>query len=106
MVRIVRFTLSVLLFISTQLCAQGYPAKPVRVLVPFPPGGGVDVVARLVAQNLSTTLGQPMVVDNRAGADGAIATEATIRSAPDGYTLLLGISTPITDIAMLRKVVP
>ena len=106
MFQIIRSALWFALFASTQVGAQAYPSKPVRVLVPFPPGGGVDVVARLVAQNLSTTLGQPMVVDNRAGADGAIATEATIRSAPDGYTLLLGISTPITDIAMLRKVVP
>jgi len=83
--------------------AQGYPSKPIRMFVPFPPGGGVDVVARLVAQNLSTSLSQPIVVDNRAGGDGTIAVEATMKSPPDGYSLLLGISSPITDIAFIRK---
>ena len=97
---------SVILF-STHANAQypnkQYPNKPVRLLVPFPAGAGVDAVARLLAQQLTTSLGQPIIVDNRAGADGAIATEVAINAVPDGYTVLLGISGPITDIAMLRK---
>jgi tripartite-type tricarboxylate transporter receptor subunit TctC len=68
--------------------AQSYPAKPIRVIVPFAPGGGVDFIARLVGQKLGEALGQQIVVENRPGAGSAIGTEAAIRSAPDGYTLL------------------
>jgi tripartite-type tricarboxylate transporter receptor subunit TctC len=74
--------------------AQGYPNQPVRMIVPFPPGGLTDVVARLVAQSLGEQLGQSVVVDNRAGASGNIGTAFFTRSRPDGYTLLLGSSTP------------
>ena len=70
--------------------AQAYPAKPVRIIVPFPPGGGVDIVARLLGPKLIEEWGQPVVVENRAGAAGVIGTEAAARSAPDGYTLFLG----------------
>ncbi len=71
--------------------AQGetYPARPVRLIVAFPPGGSVDVVARLVAPPLSQSLGQPVVIDNRSGASGNIGTELAARSKPDGYTLLI-----------------
>ncbi len=71
--------------------AQGetYPARPLRLIVAFPPGGSVDVVARLVAPHLSQSLGQPVVIDNRSGASGNIGTELAARAKPDGYTLLI-----------------
>lgn len=67
--------------------APGYPVKPIRLIVPFPPGGSVDAVGRLVGQKLQESVGQPVVIDNRAGAGGIVASELTARAAPDGYTL-------------------
>lgn len=67
-----------------------YPVKPIRLLVPIPPGGGPDVVARVVGQKLSEVFNQPLVVENRPGSNGIIGAEITARAAPDGYTLLLG----------------
>ena len=69
--------------------AQAYPTRPVRVLVPFPPGSTSDTLARLLGQSLSERLGQAIVIENRPGAAGNFATEAVVRAAPDGYTLLL-----------------
>jgi len=74
--------------LTAPIQAQEYPTKAIRLIVPFPPGGSNDVVARMVAQQLSENLGQPVVVDNRAGAGGTIGTETASQSAPDGYTLL------------------
>jgi tripartite-type tricarboxylate transporter receptor subunit TctC len=94
------------LVFSGAVWAQAYPAKPVRLLVPQAPGGGNDTIARLVAQRISQTLKQQVVVDNRAGAGGLIAAETVAKSPPDGYTLLLGNVATMTIIPNVQKKVP
>ena len=78
--------------LTTGAWAQAWPSKPVRLLVGYSAGGGVDAMARLIAPRMSTLLGQQVVVDNRTGAAGLIAGDAVARAAPDGYTLMLGDS--------------
>jgi len=75
---------------AAPVSAQDYPARTVTLVVPYPPGGGVDVLARVVAEKLSGALGQQVIVDNRVGGSGLVGTRAVVRSAPDGYTLFLG----------------
>jgi len=82
--------------------APGYPARPIRLVVPFPPGGSNDIMARYLAQYLTDRYGRQVVIDNRAGADGIIGTEIAARAAPDGYTLLL-ISAAFPVNAATRK---
>ena len=84
--------------------AQGYATRPIRLIVPFPPGGTIDMVGRIVAQKLGERVGQNVVVDNRAGAGGVIGVETVVRAAPDGYTLCLCSSgTLITSPMLLAK---
>src|SRR3954465_7599484 len=80
--------LALLLALSASAAAE-YPDKPVRLIIPFPPGGSNDVVGRLVANQLSEKLGHKVLVDNRGGAGGVLGTEAAAAAAPDGYTLLI-----------------
>ena len=82
-----------LIALATAASAQPFPNKPIRLIAPFAPGGALDLIARGVGAKLSESLGQPVVVENRAGASGAIGSEAVARSAPDGYTILLGATT-------------
>jgi tripartite-type tricarboxylate transporter receptor subunit TctC len=81
--------------------AAEYPSRPIRLVLPFPPGASTDAVVRIMAPRLADVLGQPWVIDNRAGAAGNIAGELVARAAPDGYTLLLGFSTALTVNASL-----
>jgi len=83
--------------------AQDYPNRPVRVIVPFAPGGGADITGRVIAQKLSESLGQQFIVENRAGAASNIGTEFVARSAPDGYTLLLVGPNHTTNINLFKK---
>jgi tripartite-type tricarboxylate transporter receptor subunit TctC len=83
--------------------AAQYPAKPIRLIMPFPAGAAADTAARIVAQPLSRELGQPVLVDNKPGADGAIAAELAAKSAPDGYTLLFAGPTQMLGVPTLRK---
>jgi tripartite-type tricarboxylate transporter receptor subunit TctC len=84
--------------------AQNYPTHPIRVIVPWPPGQATDVAARMVAEKLSPTLGQPLVVDNRPGAGGVVGSEVASKSPADGYTLLAGSSGPISISPNVEKV--
>src|SRR5258707_5912721 len=84
--------------------AQGYPAKPVRMIVAYPPGGGTDIVGRVVAQKLGELLGQSVVVENRGGASGNIGTEFAAHAAPDGYTILMGNVAPnAINVSLFRN---
>jgi tripartite-type tricarboxylate transporter receptor subunit TctC len=78
------------ILVSTSVLGQAYPSRPVRFIVPFPPGGATDIIARVLAQKMGEAWAQPVVVENRAGAAGAIGSDAVAKSAPDGYTILMG----------------
>lgn len=96
-----------LLAVVTGAAAQGYPAKPIRMLVPFAPGGNVDITARIIAPGLTQLLGQQVLVENRpGGAGGSIGTNAVARAAPDGYTIMVASSSVMTNGPALYQNLP
>lgn len=106
--RVVRLFLAVLacLFVSTMAVAQTYPNRPIHLIVPYPPGMSIDIMGRLIADKLSGVLGQPVVIDNKAGAGGIIGIDAGAKAAPDGYTLVMISSGPLVIAPWLVAKVP
>lgn len=94
-IKTVRLALVIAGFAAGNAFAQAYPSKPIRLIVPFPPGGGNDVIARVVGQKLSERFGQPVIIDNRAGSNGIIGLQALAQAAPDGYTIGVGAAGPM-----------
>ena len=92
-----------MLFAASPLLAQNYPARPIRMIVPFSPGGATDVPARIVAQRLSEALGQQVIIDNRPGAGSMLGAEAVAKASPDGYTLLLTATTHVISASLYTK---
>jgi tripartite-type tricarboxylate transporter receptor subunit TctC len=101
--RILGFMVSVLLLVAGNASAQSYPVRPVRMLVGFPPGGGTDIAARLLAPKLSEFLGQQFVVENRPGATTNIATDLVAKAAPDGHTLLFTTSAIAINMSLYKN---
>jgi tripartite-type tricarboxylate transporter receptor subunit TctC len=95
--------------VATPCAAQsqaGYPSKPIRFVVPYPAGGATDYVARLIGERLSKSLGQPVLIDNKSGAAGAIGVAEVAKAAPDGYTVLITINDPLVNNTALFKTLP
>ncbi len=96
-------TLALAMGVATGVQAQSFPSKPLRMVVPFPAGGTTDIIARLVAQRMSESLGQPVVVENRGGAGGSIGADVIAKSAPDGHTMLMhNITFPMASVALAQ----
>jgi tripartite-type tricarboxylate transporter receptor subunit TctC len=83
-----------------------YPNKPIKIIVPFPAGSATDTISRILGNSVSNAVGQPVLVENKAGADGAIAAAEVMRAAPDGYTLLMATNSPMSAVPALKKVPP
>ena len=101
--KLTRVIAAALVFIAAQALAQGFPSRQVKLLIGVPPGGPTDTVARAIAPDLGEALGQPIVVENRPGASGVIATDAVAKAAPDGHTLAFIYITHATNPALIAK---
>jgi tripartite-type tricarboxylate transporter receptor subunit TctC len=97
---------SLMLAALAQTAAAQYPTKTIRLVVPFPAGSATDTVARILGNGLSASLGQQVIVENKAGADGALAATEVVKAAPDGYTLLVATNSPMAGVPALRKQPP
>jgi tripartite-type tricarboxylate transporter receptor subunit TctC len=98
----VMLAVSAAMLVATAASAQSYPSKPIRVIVPFTPGSSTDITARAVGDRLTAELGQPIVIENRAGAGGRVGAEVVAKAAPDGYTLLINSSAHTANPAMYK----
>ena len=96
--------LTAALFAAPAIAAQGYPDRPIRAVVPFPPGGGTDIIARMVLQKVAERLPGTFVIDNRSGAGGTIGTELVAKSVPDGYTILVASSSHTINPSVFKKI--
>ncbi len=101
--KFVRFFAVVLALPAFCAVADAYPSKPIRIIVPFPGGTTTDSLSRILGQSVSSAFGQPVVVENKAGADGAIGATGVAHSAPDGYTLLIGTNSPMSVVPAMKK---
>src|SRR2546421_1847099 len=96
-----RLMATVFAVFATAAAAQPFPSKPIRIIVPFPAGATTDIIARLVGQRMQESMGQPVLVENRAGAGGSIGADAVAKSAPDGYTILMhNVTFPMASVAL------
>jgi tripartite-type tricarboxylate transporter receptor subunit TctC len=101
-----RLLAALLLAALSGIASAQYPNKPIRLIVPFPAGSATDTISRILGASVSGAIGQPVVVENKAGADGAIAAGEVMRAAPDGYTLLMATNSPMSAVPALKKVPP
>jgi tripartite-type tricarboxylate transporter receptor subunit TctC len=97
------FVIAALSIASSVVGAQPWPSKNIRIVLQFPPGGATDVVARILAQHMTASLGQTVIVENKPGADGLIAAEYVMRSEPDGHTFFMASNTPMMQVPLLKK---
>jgi tripartite-type tricarboxylate transporter receptor subunit TctC len=99
-----RFLIAVaLLGLAAQAPAQPFPSKPLRIVVPFPAGSATDTISRILGNSVSQAIGQPVLVDNKAGADGSIAASEVAKAAPDGYTMLMATNSPMSVVPAMKK---
>src|SRR5438093_12177460 len=98
-----RWIFAVTLLVFSCAASAQFPGKPIRLVVPFPAGSATDTISRILGNSVSQAIGQPIVVENKAGADGAIAAAEVAKSPPDGYTLLMATNSPMSAVPAMKK---